>query len=59
MTLSKTYIWCRMRDVPHNLLLGCQNKKVKTPTSYCSPCEAFTSDNDAMIEYGSEFPYGR
>jgi hypothetical protein len=31
---------------------------LKTPTSYCSPYEAFTSDNDAMIEYGSEFPYG-
>ena len=30
----------------------------KTPTSYCHPCEAFTSDNDAMIEAGSEFPTG-
>lgn len=29
------------------------------PISYRSPCEAFTSDNDAMAEYGSEFPYGR
>ena len=33
-------------------------KEVKTPTSYCSPCEAFTSDNDAMIEAGREFPVG-
>ena len=23
-----------------------------------TPCEAFTSDNDAMIEAGSEFPTG-
>ena len=28
------------------------------PNLYCRPCEAFTSDNDAMIELGSEFPSG-
>ena len=28
------------------------------PTPYCRPCEAFTSDNDAMVEAGSEFPAG-
>ena len=33
-------------------------KEVKTPITYCRPCEAFTSDNDAMIEVGSEFPVG-
>ncbi len=41
------------RGVPLHLI-----KEVKTPTAYCLACEAFTSDNDAMIEYGSEFPYG-
>ena len=28
------------------------------PTLYCRPCEAFTSDNDAMIELGGEIPSG-
>ena len=36
----------------------CNTHALKHPTLYCRPCEAFTSDNDAMIEYGSEFPYG-
>ena len=30
----------------------------RNPTPYCRPCEAFTSDNDAMVEAGSEFPAG-
>ena len=30
----------------------------QNPNWYCRPCEAFTSDNDAMIEVGSEFPAG-
>ena len=31
---------------------------LKHPTLYCRPCEAFTSDNDAMIELGGEIPSG-
>ena len=30
----------------------------RNPTSYCSPCEAFTSVNDAITEAGREFPVG-
>ena len=35
----------------------CENQPIKS-TPYCHPCEAFTSDNDAMIEVGSELPTG-
>ena len=34
------------------------DKQPINPTPYCRPCEAFTSDNDAMVEAGSEFPVG-
>ena len=42
-----------MWDVPHNLLLGCQNKKVNTPQDEDIGCEAL-SGNDAFGELGSK-----
>ena len=51
------YVLCDENTRKHKRMRGsffpCRN-----PTPYCRPCEAFTSDNDATVEAGREFPVG-